>query len=320
VLKPTRSPASPSPLVAMGCSNSKTTATATSAPQQRSASSSSPSAAQPAQQQAAGSPVLLSEEGGKQQGAGGVSDDAAALANGDDCNIESETISEEQWRQKVARPTGASDAPPVHVRALTCNLAAVPADESGSSAFASMPDFVGFQECRDLSKVLIDLNLKGKYTAIQGPHSLAMAFASADWESLGSGAADVAVDEAEQFKEARGVQWVRLSHKKTGKVVFFMNHHGPLRVNSGGRAGSPATAGSIVKTAFRKVEAEDAVILVGDFNAQPGSQTVRELERFMPRVAPLAEYDGLEHIFSPLQLVASERLASGSALAARFAV
>lgn len=302
----------------MGCSHGKKSNTGIVEPR----------AQRQQRQQAQAGPVLLSRPGGIGGGsAGGAAGEGGLRCESDCCDCECEdncectseccgSVTEEQWRKKASQPP-VTDEPPLHVRMLTCNLATV-AEGAAAVALASTHDVVGLQECPDISKVLIGQGLTKKYTAIRGPHRLTMVYAVADWEALDSGAADVAVDEAEQFQEARAAQWVRLRHRETGKAVFFMNHHGPLRVNSGGRAGGPATGAALVQLAFRNLQPGDAIIVAGDFNAQPGSQTLRELERFVPRVSPGPEYAGLDHVFSALQLVAVERPRASTAVAARF--
>merc|ERR1712107_920793 len=96
---------------------------------------------------------------------------------------------------------------------------------------------------------------------------------------------EIAVDEPEQFYGSRSVQWARLRHRQSNKLLLFVNHRGPLRVNSGGRKGGPQTANKILTAIHDNVEPGDGVILLGDFNAQAGSQTVRALEQYIPRVA-----------------------------------
>jgi len=104
-----------------------------------------------------------------------------------------------------------------------------------------------------------------------------------------------------------------------------VNHHGPLRVNSGGRKGGPETAYNILTAIYDNVQLGDAVILLGDFNAQIGSQTVRALERYIPRVASGTSLGGVDHFFSELSMIGEmENLGSGGsdhdALIATFAL
>jgi len=201
------------------------------------------------------------------------------------------------------------------IKALTFNLQwkschGSSVDAALSSAIglvvAAAADLVALQDCEDVSKVLIHGKLHEQYGYIQGPHSLAIAFQSAAWELLAEGAQVVAVDEAAEFAGSRSVQWARLSNKESRKTVFFMNHHGPLRVNSGGRHGGPATAARILKAIFCNVQPGDAVILLGSFNAQVGSQTIRELERFLVRTSSGSALGGVDHVFSALELAGGD--------------
>jgi len=226
-------------------------------------------------------------------------------------------LTKDQWNQRVkAAATLCSE--PLQITAMTCCLSR---DSSSTSTplRAVWADLVGLQACSDPSAVLIDEALNEKYTALRGPDNLAIVYATADWKVLGQGHAQVAVDEVEQFQGVRSVQWSRLRHQQNAQTVFFVNHEGPMRVNSGGRHGGPATAAGILRTIYENIEEGDAVILAGNFNAQPGSQTVRELEAFLPRVTPLeamADSD-MDHMFSSLEATHAEpRGANGESRAA----
>merc|ERR1719291_932227 len=131
-------------------------------------------------------------------------------------------------------------------------------------------------------QVLHEGGIEEAYGFVPGPHGLAMAYNKAVFRVLEQGYATVAVDEPEQFYGERSVQWMRVRHRH-GAAVFFMNHHGPLRVNSGGRDGGPKTAGRIANAILSNVRPGDRVLLVGDFNAQAGAQTIRILDRHLPR-------------------------------------
>merc|ERR1712194_521427 len=54
------------------------------------------------------------------------------------------------------------------------------------------------------------------------------------WTKLASGHEDVGEDSPNQYYGKRSVVWGRFEHMKTGKTVFFVNHHGPLKVSEGG--------------------------------------------------------------------------------------
>lgn len=215
----------------------------------------------------------------------------------------------------VARPGSA----PIRVKAMTYNLQwwSLYGFRNGNNSSASqimatvMPDVIGLQECDDVSRVLSEGGLSKTYKTVIGPNSLAIAFKSSDWELLCEGSRAVAVDGNDQFYGARCVQWARFGHKSTGVTLLFMNHHGPLRINSGGRLGGTVTADCILRAVHGNVEPGDAVILLGTFNAQAGSKTVRRLERFLPLQFSGKVYKGIDHFFSQLFLFNAERLGCG---------
>lgn len=217
-----------------------------------------------------------------------------------------EDLSLELWRQRVVEVESRGS---VHMKVMTYNLfwwnlyGVRKGDNASASKLvaAAQPDMMGCQECDDISRVLIEGALQMEYKGIQGPHSLGIAYKATEWEELSHGFRTVATDEKEQFYGDRGMQWARLQHKQSQRVVFFVNHHGPLRINSGGRHGGPVTAQNIVRAIHENVQPGDAVIMVGDFNAQAGSQTVRELERYLPLVYTGLSFGGVDHFFTPLQ-------------------
>mmetsp|Transcript_46986 Transcript_46986/g.125691 ORF Transcript_46986/g.125691 Transcript_46986/m.125691 type:complete len:280 (-) Transcript_46986:383-1222(-) len=241
---------------------------------------------------------------------------------------EKKPISANEFKEKVFATN--PQTVPLQVKALTYNLQwwSLYDQRNGNNGSATAliaaaaPDVMGMQECNDVTRVMIEGGLHADYTAVQGPHSLAIAFKRAEWELAGEGHAVVAVDMEEQFFSSRSVMWVRLVHKESKKTIFFVNHHGPLRVNSGGRHGGPATAENIVRSIHCNAMPGDGVIMVGTFNAQVGSQTIRELEGYLPRASTGVAQDGVDHFFSQLQMLGEENLGNGGsdhdALAATF--
>ncbi|CAE8662736.1 unnamed protein product, partial [Polarella glacialis] len=135
------------------------------------------------------------------------------------------------------------------------------------SAAALPYDFMGFQECEDPVAVLGPAGLLEEYAAFQGAHAICLAYRKAAWSLLERGEQDVADDLPTKYYGTRGTQWMRLAHKKTNRTVFFVNHHGPLSVNSGGLCGGEATANNLLHLMGTKAQAGDVLILVGDFNA-----------------------------------------------------
>mmetsp|Transcript_147956 Transcript_147956/g.368723 ORF Transcript_147956/g.368723 Transcript_147956/m.368723 type:complete len:389 (-) Transcript_147956:97-1263(-) len=199
---------------------------------------------------------------------------------------------------------------PVQVKVLTYNLEWWSLFEQlgglgGSAgkliAAAGKPqpfDIMGFQECQDPFRVLTDAGLLPRYTAVQGAAGLCFAYMTASWTALAQGEEFVGEDQPGQYFGKRSAQWVRLQHKTTGKVVFFVNHHGPLTVNSGGICGGKATAGNLLRLLARSAVHGDSIVLLGDFNADANSETVLELAKRLYKVYAGVSYGGVDNIFS----------------------
>merc|ERR1712056_151371 len=145
-------------------------------------------------------------------------------------------------------------------------------------------DIMGFQECEDVGRVLADAGLEDSHESLPGGHALAIAYRRSSWERLGSDSVVVGEDRHDQYYGKRVVNWARLRHLRTRKVVFFVNHHGPLPVNSGGKYGGDATAHKILRVLNEHAHKSDLQIIVGDFNADTNSATQRVLKQHMKRV------------------------------------
>jgi len=178
-------------------------------------------------------------------------------------------------------------------------------------------DLMGFQECEDPARVLSDAGLLHDYIPLSGWHNIAVAYRKAAWQLLGNGQVDVAEDQwgrkGKHYFGKRAVQWMRLQHKSTKKTVLFMNHHGPLPVGTGGKWGGWATAHNILNLAQQQGKPGDAVILVGDFNANWASPTVKELQAHLSHVFTGTFFSGIDNIFSNVKgnVVATENLGHG---------
>lgn len=159
-------------------------------------------------------------------------------------------------------------------------------------------DLMGFQECENVWTVLEDGGLKEKYDAYQGNHSICIAYKKDVFFPLGVGQVDVAEDRQDQWYGRRAVQWFRLAHKASGRTVFFMNHHGPLPVDTGGVCGGPATAYNIVRVAKEHMEPDDAFILTGDFNSDSTSTEITTLNTLVHEVTHGKAFGGVDHIYS----------------------
>jgi endonuclease/exonuclease/phosphatase family metal-dependent hydrolase len=214
---------------------------------------------------------------------------------------------------------------PVQVKLLTYNLYWWKEfdTEGGWGAFGVITrsgqpqrnDVMAFQECDDISYVLQHTNLASEYEGLQGSNSLCLAYRRETWQALDHGQTPVASDRmalpGHPGRSTRDAQWVRLSHWQTKKVVFFMNHHGPLPINSGGACGGAVTAQNLLRIAGTHAQPGDAVVLVGDFNAAAGSQTLQVLSQSLHPVYRGVKDGGIDHVLSNLPMVSSANLGGG---------
>jgi len=160
-------------------------------------------------------------------------------------------------------------------------------------------DIMGFQECEDVWRVLHDAELDdSEYDAIDGGRAIAVAWRKSKWTKLAHDSVDVGEDSRDQYYGKRSAMWVRLRNNQDGKTVFFVNHHGPLKVSQGGGCTGSANALNIVKLIAENAHGSDLIILVGDFNAAQGSTRVTELERRLDHVQKGRIFGGVDHIFS----------------------
>lgn len=165
-------------------------------------------------------------------------------------------------------------------------------------------DFMAFQECNVAEVVLEGADLSAEYFMFGGldtkTTAICMAFRKTTWQLLDRGASYVAEDSKRQYYGKRAVQWMRLQHMTTGRTAFFMNHHGPLPINSGGKCGGVTTARRILTVIQEHAQQGDAVILAGDFNAGPLSPTIRQLTARLDKAYSGNAEGGIDNIFSNL--------------------
>lgn len=112
----------------------------------------------------------------------------------------------------------------------------------------------------------------------------------------------------------RGVQWIRLEHNTTGRKLLFMNHHGPLEINSGGSCGGPSMANNILRVMQNQSQPGDAVILVGDFNANSASLTIQALWSRRVLLQSGTSFGGVDNIFGNMDsnsVISRKNLGSG---------
>mmetsp|Transcript_26010 Transcript_26010/g.49819 ORF Transcript_26010/g.49819 Transcript_26010/m.49819 type:complete len:447 (+) Transcript_26010:94-1434(+) len=160
-------------------------------------------------------------------------------------------------------------------------------------------DVMGFQECENPWQLLWQADWQSDYHAIHVAHGravqLCIAYRNTTWTLLSSGDMSVSQD---QTYGSRYTMWVRLQHIKTREIMFFANHQGPLPLNLGGIPGSPSTGSALLGQVAHNSQPGDAIILVGDFNADGGSLTIRQLECRLRHVAWGDKYNGVDNIFA----------------------
>jgi len=171
-------------------------------------------------------------------------------------------------------------------------------------------DVMGFQECNDAGWLLAKAGLAEQYDIFKDKHSC-MAYSRASWSLLGRGVEWVALDA--QYGP-RPAQWMRLRHKATGRMLFFVNHHGPIPINSGGKCGGAAVAQNILRLVKTKATPGDAVVMTGDFNSDASSATIQHLQARLRPAFRGTKFGGVDYIFSNLEegsLVSSKNWGGG---------
>lgn len=175
-------------------------------------------------------------------------------------------------------------------------------------------DLMGFQECGDLSRILRDAKyegLEGDFEGYVGGRGIAMAWRTSKWTAIGKGSEDVGEDTRQQYYGKRAVQWARLRHND-GKVVFYVNHHGPLPVSASGGCAGASTSLNILRVIASNAHPDDNIILVGDFNARKYSSRIQELDQRLNRVLSGRSMGGVDHIYSSTcGAVSTKNLGSG---------
>jgi len=222
----------------------------------------------------------------------------------------------------VAAPAATAPAAPARIKVLTYNLywwhlfniekgRDGAAGKNIANYSQSEPfDLIGFQECEDVDWPLRDAKaagMQGEFATFQKEDAVCLAYRKEAFHVLGWGEGAVAEDGAAQHFGKRIVLWVRLLHKASQRPIFFMNHHGPTPVNSGGVCGPAATAYQILRVIAINAEIGDAVILAGDFNAwsnDPSGKWLEEIGRLdchIPHVFSNPTIDdvwGIDNVFA----------------------
>eukprot|EP00434_Breviolum_minutum_P037935 symbB.v1.2.033639.t1/scaffold4202.1/size44672/5 len=231
------------------------------------------------------------------------------------------------WCQNRVAPTLWHPTPgsPMTIKVLSYNLFwwhlfKVEGGRGGSAGHlirsTSQPpyDVMGFQECEDPERVLAPGGLSQEYEAFQGNHAICMAYRKDTWSLIAKGETDVAEDMRTEYYGTRGTQWMRLQHKDTGRYLFFVNHHGPLSVNSGGLCGGQATAFNILQVMAKNAQVGDVLMLVGDFNANAASRTLQSLWGHLHAVYNSKSFGGVDNILANVakaDVLLGEEIGSG---------
>lgn len=159
-------------------------------------------------------------------------------------------------------------------------------------------DVLAFQGCDNYTRVsqLIVPENSG-YVALATGLSTCMAYASTRWRLANSGVSFVGVDALSRKSSA---QWAHLEDRSHGHSVFFVNHHGPLPLNSGGACGGVAVAYKIASLVKSKAKPGDAIVIAGAFHADAYSPTMVSLaSQLKPSIAGTNRW-GFEHVLSNL--------------------
>jgi len=185
------------------------------------------------------------------------------------------------------------------------------ADASAPPAVAF--DFMGFQECEDVERVMRDADLTSTFgTYHNSEENIAIAYNVERWEAVLSGSAQVAEDRQDQHYGRRSLLWARFRERNTNRMVFFANHHGPLPVNTGGLCGGPATAYNLLRVISFHAHPGDAILLVGDFNADPTAATIQTLAAHMGLAYTGDKFNGVDNMFAACAQISGQGQNLGS--------
>jgi len=136
-------------------------------------------------------------------------------------------------------------------------------------------DLMGFQECEGVD-IIVDsakkAGLPGNW-GTSGVHEgksigICIAYNTDTFSFIAQGNDFVGEDQpGAHWYGKRKAQWVRLAHKASGQTVFYLNHHGPIPINTGGKCGAKATAWNILKIIGQNAQKGDLIFMTCDCNA-----------------------------------------------------
>jgi hypothetical protein len=172
-------------------------------------------------------------------------------------------------------------------------------------------DVLGFQECENIGRVMNAAGMLEYELIPDSSAGLCTAVHRGKWSIINQGVQYAVACDAQYG--ARNAQWVRLRGNSDGRTLFFVNHHGPLPLNSGGVCGGYTTAHNLLQVVASNAQPGDAVVVVGDFNADGNSQTVRTMQQQLDRVYNGITLGGIDNVFSSrgIEVVATQNLGSG---------
>lgn len=134
-------------------------------------------------------------------------------------------------------------------------------------------DLMGFQECENIDILMASAKSSGlagdwgTFELHEGKSiGIGMAWNKATFDYVAQGKEYVAEDRSEQHYGRRAAQWVRLIHKASGAPVFYLNHHGPTPVNTGGMCGAKGTAYNVLKAIANNAQKGDLIFMTCDCN------------------------------------------------------
>jgi len=254
-------------------------------------------------------------------GAVGYNASSATVGNGHWCQI---GMPKSDWN--LTQRLQCKAAPQLRVKSLTYNLEwwKLFGQKKGNGGSAGRLiaessrvepyDLMAFQECNDVQRVLADAEHAGMVNSrgyrILGPldpftGAVALAWLDTKWKAMMFGITGVAEDAPSEWWGERYVAWVRLQHRQTGATLLCLNHHGPLPVHApGGLCGPDATAFQLLRVIGYHAKPGDAVLLLGDFNANATSATVSRLAKHLEQAYEGKKYGGVDHFFTKCAEVA----------------
>lgn len=219
------------------------------------------------------------------------------------------------WSLTRDCPTAASASMEVRVMTYSTDWESLFRERSGAGGISgkliadageSVPfDFIGFQDCQNVERLLIDADYGATYGSIHNSEAaISIAYDVSKWTMVSRGSAEVAQDDTGD--ERRAMIWARLQHIDKKQFVFFASHTGPVPTGSGGSCGPLATAYNLMRVIGFHAHPGDAIFLVGDFEAGSASVTSTTAGQYMDLAFAGDKFDGADQIFSACAQISGE--------------